>query len=160
MIDQAGSDSAISTATQNAAASLVSTLIQEEELGWNHQALRQLGATGVWRALLAIYATGRSDLLPAAHDYDFLRAELSPDGTGFKIGMDTHGDFIDELGDPVTLEGPFVEELLESPNAFESELPLSGSTLFELSGVPAGSFSLEATGDAGVDLHIAVRKVQ
>jgi hypothetical protein len=160
LIDQKSDDgNANSTATQAAAASIVSELINEEAIGFEHAIFTQ-GVTdsSIAHWLQAVYASGRDDLAESAHRFDYLPLGTST-LTENNVGIATTGDFQDDKGEIITLEGPPTEELLDELPVDSLELISSGSQFFELSGFSAGSLEIVGRAAPGQDLRMFSLKV-
>ncbi|MEZ4271068.1 MAG: hypothetical protein R3C68_06440 [Myxococcota bacterium] len=158
LIDRRGAQNANSAATLQAATNVLSELLSEETLGYQHSIFAQGGHEAIWHMNVGVYATGRDDLLSSAHARDFL--PIATAATGQVIGLNTHLSYLDAHGEDVELNGPSTETLDALPEDLESEVVLSGAILFELSGLEAGEHTISARGDSGVDLHLAVMRVQ
>ena len=107
MIDRAGQTNAAAPSTMTAARQLVTTLLTEERRGYEHAAFADVDLS---RWLLAVYATGRDDLLATAHASDYL-ATGTHSTTFQTVGISTHGSFDEARGTPVDLDGPSFEPL-------------------------------------------------
>ncbi len=160
----AGATGAADAATTAAATTLVSGLLADPAVGFDHPVLRDAGADGVWRWLQAVYATGRDDVLSAATAHNYLSVESAI--TGNLVGIATTGTFSSARGtDDVTLYGPRMgdgstDEILVGDAPLESVVAHSGSVLFLVRASAPGTVELRGRGSAQVDLHLRAVQVQ
>ncbi len=157
-------------AASNAAASqirtttLISTLINEEALGWEHSVFQGLGADGVANWLLAVFATNNPEVTQsAAHAHDYL--DVAPDPTTTNLtGIDPFASLgstpmVDMRGDEVSLEGPEFEEVSDLTTAVESEVVGSGAIYYVVTG-GTGTVTLRGSGDAQADLRVKAVRIK
>jgi hypothetical protein len=123
-----------------AAATVVSELIQEEALGFEHARFRQAGEDAVWRPMLALFTTGNNEVTFApAHSFDFL-----PVGSlgGNTVGLAPRGSYTDDQGASVTLTGPNTEEFFADDGDIDSEVYLGGSMFWSVEDYDASQLTL------------------
>lgn len=164
MVDQRAKGQGATTAAEgsadSAATTLVSALINEEALGFKHQMLQDAGAEGLGEWLLAVYATGNDEVTEtAAHARDFLPTAVSNE-TGNLMGINPYDTMENARGAAVELDGPAFEYLDDPDGETSGEMMASGSVFYEVTSSEAGSFTIEARGDAQSDLHMKVTRVQ
>lgn len=169
LVDQAAADAgaanAASTATANAAATLVGGLLAESAQGFEHARLRDAGAEGLWHWLQAVYASGRDGVLPAAEAYNYLPVAASAT-TDNMMGIATTGTFSSARGvDDVLLDGPTMgdgstDEIFVGSGSVDSVVTLSGSVLFLVQASTPGVVELRAEGPAHVDLQLRAVQVE
>lgn len=141
LIDQkaraGGATSASSTALTTAASTVLSSLINESAVGWQHSAFQTLGAEGVWHWLLSVHATGSTQVNhPEAHAYDYL--DVGTDATtGNTIGINPRGSYVDTNNTALTLTGPAVEELDDSSPDLSDDIPQSATPMWRAVGFNA-----------------------
>ena len=117
-----------------AAASLVSSLLAEAKVGWEHQALQNLGSDGVWHWLLGVFSScnaGVTSSAALAHSY-LPRGKSAI--TGNHMGFDPFGEYSDDRGDSVVFGGVSSEELDDSNDGDDYEVALGGTALFTVLG--------------------------
>ncbi|MEE8410095.1 MAG: hypothetical protein V3T05_10840 [Myxococcota bacterium] len=153
-----------STSAAGLSPTLHGTLLGESELGWLHPTLQNAGASGVWHWLLGMFATNNTDVTESgANAYDYLSSGTHT-GTAQMIGLDPRGTYLDARNAEIILDGPtlgdgVVYELTDFVDPLASEVAVSGSLLFLVTGLDAGTTTLTGRGAAEVDLQMRAMRV-
>ncbi len=160
IIDQ--ESGASDAAAANAAFKLHDALVGESERGWQHSIFQNRGADGVWKWLLAIYATNNTDVT----ETDAQSTAFADTATvnGQVTGFDPFGSFTDARGVAIDFSGPNLgdgstDEIDDLSEPFESEVASSGGVLYLVKGLD-GDVTLTGTGDTCGNLNIRAARVQ
>lgn len=161
----AGATTATAAATQTAAQQVLGELLDEAAVGFEHAQFKALGAN-FWNHLLAVYATGNSEVTEtSAHAADFV-APAAHTSTTTLVGINTHSQFTDARGDLIDLSGPEVgdgttEEIIDLSTPLESFLSESGAHYFLVSGFSGKvTIKLDPGSSAQSVLGIAATRIQ
>lgn len=169
LVDQkargAGASTASGSQVRTAARELITSLLTSSETGFDHAALRTNAASTLWKSLLGVYATGNADVTDATAKTSNFLTVASSAVPNQQLGINPRGEVVTARGAELQLAGPTlgdgsVDELTNFNPAVESEIPPSGSLLFEVRADAAGTVVVGGEGPAALDLKLSAQRVQ
>jgi len=164
IIDQdartAGATSTTSAQVATAATTLISGLLIEAKLGWEHAIFQNRSRDVLGQMLVAAYTTHNPAVTAAgAGAYDFLTL-ATPSGSSYPIGVDPYHTYKDAKGVDVSLGGPdFIDIDPTSSKLSENTIESSGTLTYLVSG-GAGQVTLRGQALAARDVRLTVKRVQ
>lgn len=157
-----GARDAASETTQAVAVEIVSSLISEPQVGYEHTLFVDAGPDAVAEWLLGVFTTGND--LDVTRESARRSTYLSPAPhpvTGHQVGITTHGELPDARGETIYLGGlDFLDVLLGADTFADSELQASGSAFYVVTATAPGTHVLTATGDAQTAFHLSVEQIR
>ncbi len=161
LVDQqaSGASAANASSVESAATSIVSTLISEESLGFDHSLFTNTGASGLASWLQAIHVSGNSDVLSSSQTETYLPTGAHAE-TGQTQGFNGYAERDEASGSSIELEGPSSEDIDDFSSGFSGEVYQSGSAYFLISAGDTESLTLTGKADAAYDIRMHAWQVE